>query len=113
MSGQVCCAIVAKFFTSSFSSDSGKQFGPDGRFLLRLDMQPRLCEERSQLRGAMKALHTKNSHQPVWEAGVHEDKASLRTKHTRYLPYACCLILPVVEREGAQYQVNRGILEWQ
>src|SRR6266487_4955825 len=61
----------------------------------------------------MKALQTKNSHQPVWEAGIHKDKVSPRTEHACYLAYACCLVLPVVERGGAQCQVNRGVLERQ
>src|SRR5712692_10264630 len=76
-------------------------------------MESRLDEERSQLSGAMKALHTTNSHQPAWEGGIHKDKVSPRTEHACYLAYACCLVLPVVERGGAQYQVNRGVLERQ
>src|SRR5712692_10328805 len=61
----------------------------------------------------MKALQTNNSHQPVWEGGIHKDKVSLRTEHACYLAYACCLVLPVVERDGAQCEVNRGVLERQ
>src|SRR6266571_3234897 len=61
----------------------------------------------------MKALQTKNSHQPVWEGGIHKEKVSPRTEHACYLAYACCLVLPVVERAGAQCQLNRGILERQ
>src|SRR6266487_2416388 len=76
-------------------------------------MQSHVDEERSQLSGAMKALQTKNSHQPVWEGGIHKDKVTPRTEHACYLAYACCLVLPVVERDSAQGQVNRGILERQ
>src|SRR5437588_8623034 len=90
-------------------SNSGKPSTP-GDCLLRLDMESRLDEERSQPSGAMKALQTKNSHQPVWEGGIHKDKVSPRTEHACYLAYACCLVLPVVERDGAQCQVNRSVL---
>src|SRR5579864_6421904 len=61
----------------------------------------------------MKALQTKNSHQPVREGDIHKDKASTRTEHACYLAYACCLVLPVVERGGGESQVNRGVLERQ
>jgi hypothetical protein len=61
----------------------------------------------------MKALQTKNLHQPVWEGGIYKNKVSSRTEHACYLTYACCLILPVVERDGGESQVNRGVLERQ
>jgi hypothetical protein len=40
-------------------------------------MESRLDEERWQLSGAMKAFQTKNSHQPVWEGGIHREQALL------------------------------------
>ena len=63
-----CTYRVERYFfiASSFLSNSGKPSAP-GECLLHLDMESRLDEERSQLSGAMKALQTTNSHQPVWE----------------------------------------------
>src|SRR5947207_13977630 len=61
----------------------------------------------------MKVLQMKNSHQPVWEGGIHKNKVSSRTEHACYLTYACCLIVPVVERDGGESQVYRGVLERQ
>src|SRR5712691_11034810 len=64
---------------SSFLSNSGKPSAP-GECLLHLDLESRLDEEPSQPGGAMKALQTNNSHQPVWEGGIHKDKVSPRAE---------------------------------
>ena len=78
--------------------------------MLRLDMQSRLDEERPAIERGHESASGQNSHQPSLGREIYEDKVSPGTEHACYLAYACCLVLPVVERGSAQYQVNRGVL---
>lgn len=104
-----CCFPVT---SCSFLSHSGKP-SASGDLLLRLDLQSCLMEEHLQASAALNALQTNNSYQPVREGHIHEEKISPGTEHTRYLVYAYCLIVSVVERDGGESQVYRGTLERQ
>src|SRR6266699_2036770 len=101
-----------KDIACSFLSNSGKPSAPCD-LLLRLDLQSCLSEERLQSSAAVNTLQTKHAYQPVREGHIHKKKVSPRTKHTCYLVDACCLILPVVERNGGESQVYRGVLKRQ
>ena len=61
----------------------------------------------------MKTLQAKKVLQPVRDGGIDKQKVSPWTEHAYDLAYACCLVLPVVEGDRAQSQINRGILERQ
>src|SRR5690242_10025998 len=105
-------ASLWECLTCSFLANSGKPSAP-ADLLLRLDLQSCLSEERLQASEAVNALQTKNSYQPVRERQIHKEKVPPRTEHPCDLAYACCLILPVVERDGGESQVYRGVLERQ
>src|SRR5205814_4833125 len=98
--------------TCSFLANSGKPSAPRN-LLLRLNLQSCLIEERLQASAAVNALQTKHSYQPVRQGHIHKEKVPPRTEHSCYLADACCLILPVVERDGGEGQVDRGVLERQ